>query len=232
MKYRILFLWVSLVCVNAVYAIEPDALSVQLERQQEIFKRGDPIALNVIFKNASPGSFKLYQPSSFDRASRDWHLSFLVIRPDGSRFTLLPIAGARTLYAPRRQDYRELASGMTSTLQIVFADRERKEKRYESWEAVRLITPQEASANREQLAQQFNLTGDYFTRRDGGDYLVLRDLLLDVFNIPGEYTIMVDYANASTFCMFDDSRSTMRNWEKVEDAWTGTASSQTHVFLE
>jgi hypothetical protein len=231
MKYSIFFLIICMQCINLAQAAEPEALTLEVAAQKSAFKVGEPVSVTLVFKNTGSGDLKFYQPPSFNFVTRDRHFLFLVVRPDGSRFRLSPVVSSG-FYVPRRDDYREIGAGEALSIAVTWSSRATELPQQVSWEALRQITSREAGLDRAQLAQQFKLKGDYFIRRaDGFDHLVLRDLLLDVFDLPGEYTLVVEYANNSNFCMFDDSRSTMRNWEKIEDAWVGAVTGEARLSI-
>lgn len=100
------------------------------------------------------------------------------------------------------------------------------------WVALMEITKFESTLPPEALKRKYHIQGEMSYITGGKEYLAIRDILRDVFNLNGEYQIEVHYSNFHNTFLAPNEGTSYLVPVSVHNAWTGKLSEKTAITIQ
>lgn len=183
---------------------------------------GKPLEMDLRFVNRGDGDLAVFQPDSIHKSWPCWALDAEVVRPDGSEFTLRPevMYAMAPMPSPEHVVMLEPGDAWTVSLRLV-PDEPLTTHPPSGWVAVIPISGFEVEHMPEEaLKTAYGVDGEVYFISGARHWLALREVLADVFDQPGSYTVSFTMENR---CVPLDAKGVPVPPEPWQGAVTGEA---------
>ncbi|MDD5195767.1 MAG: hypothetical protein PHQ96_08870 [Candidatus Omnitrophica bacterium] len=232
MKKALLFIILIIAYTSGYCQEQLSAIEFHAVTDKSVYKQGEPIAITLYLTNRDTKDIKLFHP---DTLGKSWvgcelGLECRVRRPGGSIILLEPDMRFEASYAVEAQYFKVLTPGDALGIPLRFKGNKFFDpvmKTYSNksegneWVGLIEIGPHQANISDEDVRRRWGIKGDYGFLSGTKDYIIVRQLLSDVFNSPGQYQLDFEYVNNCNFASSADRQGNVDQWDKVTDAWTG-----------
>ena len=215
--------------------IDHGALGLKVKLDKKVYKKGEPIHVDIILKNTSKEPLKLFHPDSVFRGWRNLEIHCLVTKPDGSQIILEPTIVHESILDPQEKDFRALKPQEQIILPVLFKGSDvldsfpnssRKSLNENDWEGIFPVSEDVDKYSIEEIRRKFNIHGSFGFQSSGQWYLVVQDLLTDVFNKAGQYRLKFNYKNSNNEFLEANKTTNRMEPRSLDGVWTGDLSKE------
>ena len=209
------------------------SLELLVETPSRTVSLGHALDFVVSLRNSGHEAIELYHPKSIHMVSYCWSLSFRVTRPDGNVVTLAPEITFASAPFVERKDFQRLEPGEALSVPIhLEADDPSATHTPSGWVGLIPISTVEFDVLPEAAVKRLHgIRGDVYFIVGSETSLAIRDLLMDVFNQPGDYRLEFDYHNDCTQHL-EFSEAGTGELSSVHGAWSGRLAYELVVRTE
>lgn len=211
----------------------PGSLELLVEARNQTVGLGDPLDFDISLRNPGHEAIKLYHPKSIHMVSYCWSLTVRVTRPNGKIVTLAPEITFASAPRVEREDFRIFEPGETLSVPIhLEADEPSATHTPSEWVGIIPISTVESDVLPEAAVKRLHgIRGDVYFITGGETSLAIRDLVMDVFNQPGDYRLEFIYRSDCTqYLEFSGARAS--ELVSVDRAWSGELAYELVVRIE
>lgn len=207
------------------------------------YKQGEPIGITLRIINQGTQEVKIFHPDILGKSwgGCDWDLQCTVRKPNGVIIVLEPDMRLQTSYSVEPQYFKVIAPGAALEIPLKFKgnkvfDPIRKayssDEEGDEWVGLIEIGAHAANISEEDVRRRWSIKGDYGFISGAKDYIAVKQLLADVFNVPGLYLLDFQYGNNCNFASSTDRQGRIDRWDKVTDAWIGKLATSVTFEIE
>ncbi|MDD5584298.1 MAG: hypothetical protein PHV55_04505 [Candidatus Omnitrophica bacterium] len=207
------------------------------------YRQGEPIGITLRITNQGTQEAKIFHPDILGKSWEgcDWDLQCTVRKPNGATIVLAPDIRLQASYSVEPRYFKVIAPGAALEIPLKFKGNKVFDpirKAYSSneegddWVGLIEIGAHAANISDEDARSRFHIKGDYGFMSGDKNCIIVKQLLADVFNAPGQYRLDFEYTNNCNFASSTDRQGRIDQWDKVVDAWTGKLTASVTFEIE
>lgn len=208
-------------------------LQLIINTDQPAYKLNQPIHMELTVRNAGNLPIIVFNPDSIHQINSNWNLQCQIKKPEGQEVVLQPDIMFQNISMQSRENFMTVDSGDEILFGVDIVDHMYQNKDSSPWIAIIDTWSRQVDVlkGNDFYARKIKgVRGDYFTISGKEVSLAVRDLLKDVFNQIGKYSIVCEYSNnVSSYLLPKDDK--FMDLKEFPECWTGKLISEGRIEI-
>ena len=222
-----------LLTTNSSAVGHPGELKLIVKPDKDVYRLGEIIDINISLKNTGADTLKLYHPGLKDWGWYDLDLTVTVTRPDSREIVIQHEMCYSMIPVPKLEDFRTIEPEGELLIPMRFDSLKGSSyPKRNIWVGLIKISEQEYNdTSMDDLKNKYSIEGETYYISGKYEYLALREILKDVFDIEGRYVLNFRYENDKGYYLAPDEENKYMKAVEIPSAWTGELSENITIDI-